>query len=282
MLKHLFMLASIWLVAPSVSANDLLDVIKQQEQLIGGRLGAYIVDTETGKTWQYRADERFPLMSTFKTFACAAMLQQSAGGKLNPETRVAFDEQDLIVWSPITKDRTGGDGMSLNEFCAATLSMSDNTAANMILEAIGGPQALTDYFQNIGDDTSRLDRIEPFLNEAKPGDERDTTTPKAVAGSLQNLLTGTALPDTDRKQLTDWMKGHKLGDQLFRKHLPEGWRIAERTGAGGNGSRGYTAIIWPTDKKPIAVAIYMTETNATMQERNAVIAEISLVLLAQN
>ncbi|MGI4796225.1 MAG: serine hydrolase, partial [Janthinobacterium lividum] len=160
------------------------------------------------------------------------------------------------------------------------LRLSDNVAGNKVLDSIGGPTGLTEYMRSIGDTVTRLDRREPELNEATPGDRRDTTTPAAIAKSLRRLVLGDALSTLSRQQLTAWLLADEVGGPLLRASLPKEWRIADRTGAGGHGSRGIVAVIWPPGQAPIVAAIFLTCTDATMDQRNGSIAELGAALVA--
>ncbi|WP_095148377.1 class A beta-lactamase [Pseudomonas sp. Irchel s3a18] len=265
-------------VAKHETDDPLSRTLTEIETHLNARLGATIIDTESGKVWSHRADERFPMTSTFKAFACAGLLARIDAGKEDPNRRVVVHEDDLVTYSPVTEQRVGGDGMTLSELCEAAMSMSDNTAANIILGTLGGPDGFTRFMRSLGDDITRLDRWETALNEAMPDDPRDSTTPEAIARSLQELVLGTKLSPSSRQQLENWLVGNKVGGPLLRAGLPANWRIADRTGAGGYGSRSIVAVIWPPERKPAVVAIYITETEASMDERNAGIAEIGRML----
>ena len=174
--------------------------------------------------------------------------------------------------------------MTLFELCTASTSLSDNTAANLILQNTGGPPAFTQFMRSIGDNTTRLDRYEPDLNYVAPGEEQDTTSPDAAAKSLEALLLGNSLSNDAREQLKAWLINNKVGGPLLRASLPEGWVIADRTGAGGYGTRGIVAVIWPqgstaTTPGPVVAAVYLTGTTLTLEERNAVIADIGRALV---
>ena len=254
--------------------DSLIDTVKQIEEHLDARVGLFVQDKETGLSWQYKADERFPMSSTFKTLACASLLSQVDDNQERLERVITFGEEDLVTYSPITETRTGDEGMSLAELCHAAMSMSDNSAANFILEAIGGPEGLTQFLRSIGDDVTRLDRWETELNEGIPGDERDTTTPRAMAATLERLVFGDELSSESRQQLQVWLEENAVADDLFRAVIPEDWKIGDRTGAGGYGSRSITAVIWPLDRSPVIATVYITETEASLDERNAAIAEI--------
>jgi len=256
------------------AANSLVEAVTDAEIELGARIGLAVHDLETDQRWEYKSNERFPLSSTFKTLACANVLQRADLGQERMDRVVRFSESNLVTYSPVTEKYVGRKGMSLAELCQATLSTSDNSAANFILQSIGGPKALTKFLRSIGDDTTRLDRWETELNEAVPGDKRDTTTPTAMVTTLEKLLIDETLSTKSRQQLESWLKGNEVGDALFRKGIPSDWIIADRTGAGGYGSRAITAVMWPPNRQPIVAALYITETDASFEERNAVIAKI--------
>jgi len=264
--------------AQSQENDELIEAVKRIEEKLGARIGIAVYDEETGRNWQYHADDRFPITSTFKTLACATLLSRVDAEQEQLDRILTFEESTLVTYSPITKARVGTNGMSLSELCEATMFMSDNTAANLILDTIGGPAAITAFTRSIGDEVTRLDRREPDLNEAAPGDERDTTTPNAMAITLRTLVLGDALSEQSREQLAEWLKGNKVGDALFRIGVPSDWIVGDRTGAGGNGSRSIAAIMWPPKREPIIATVYIAETEASFDARNAAIAEIGKLI----
>lgn len=254
-------------------AAPLQAVAADIEAKLGGHVGIAVLDTATQEVLAVNGEQRFPLMSTFKTLACAKLLSDVANGYGTQEASVLLKPEALISWSPVTEKYVGRP-LTLGQACAAAMTMSDNTAANVVLEAIGGPQALTAYVRSLGDQATRLDRREPDLNSAVVGDLRDTTTPQAMVRTLSELLIGIALPEPERTQLTRWMMDNKVADPLLRSVLPPGWRIADRSGAGANGSRGITAVVWPPQHAPLIIAIYLTGTRASMDEMNRAVADI--------
>lgn len=250
------------------------EFLASKEQDIGGRIGVMAVDISSGRTWQYRPHERFPMMSTFKPLACAHMLTLAEKGAIDPGAPIPILETDLVPYAPVTDELVGENGMSLMELCEATLRTSDNVAANLILRATGGPLALTGYIRSLGDQITRLDRVEVELNEAKPGDSRDTTTPAAMVGLLIQLLLDQGLGETAREQLKEWMIANAVSDTMLRSVLPDGWQIADRSGAGQNGSRAISAVVWKSDKTPVLVGIYVTQSEVDMATLNTTIATI--------
>ncbi len=276
----------LWLLALATPAHAfdearLTAAARAEETALSARVGAAALDTGTGRLWRYRADDRFPLDSTHKAFACATLLAKADRGEVSLDSQVSIAAADLVEYSPITEKKTAPQTMSLAELCAAALGVSDNTAANFVLASIGGPGAVTAFFRSLGDETSRLDRTEPTLNEATPRDPRDTTTPAEAVADLDKILLGDALKPASRERLTQWMADDRVAGPLLRAALPQGWRIADKTGAGGHGSRGIVAVIWPPGRAPVVTAIYIADTTASMDARNAAIARIGAALASQ-
>ena len=261
---------------------NLADEFARIEKESGGRLGVAVLDTGSGARAGHRADERFPMCSTFKLLASAAVLKRVDEGKEKLDRRIKFEAGDIVVNSPITQKHAGGDGMTLAEICEAAMTFSDNTAGNLILASLGGPQAITAFARSLGDTMTRLDRNEPTLNEAVPGDPRDTTAPEAMLKNIQALVLGDALSAASKDQLTKWLVGNKTGDTRIRAGLPAGWRAGDKTGAGERGSTNDVGVLWPPERKPIIVAIYLTETTAPTEKRNATLAAVGRAVAAAN
>lgn len=264
------------LLASTSSFSHTLDSqsIQGIESRVSARIGVAVYDTAAKQTWSYKGDERFPMMSTFKTLVCANLLYDAEKKGLDLESKVSIKPEDLIVWSPVTKALADRE-ISFKDACTATMEMSDNTAANVVLSGIGGFNGLTEFLRVIGDSKTRLDHIEPDLNHARPGDERDTTTPNTMVKTLNQLVYGNTLSEESRAQLKTWMMDNKVSDGMIRSIMPDGWRIADRSGAGAFGSRAITAIVWSETRAPLIISISLTETELTIPERDAVINEIS-------
>jgi beta-lactamase class A len=241
----------------------------------GGRLGVAVVDNASGRSAAYRGDERFPMCSTFKLLAVAATLARVDSGKEHLDRRIRFEAGDLVSYSPVTKDRVGGDGMPVAELCEAAMIISDNTAGNLLLANLGGPEGLTAYARSLGDTVTRLDRAEPDLNEAVPDDPRDTTSPNAMVFSLRAVTTGRVLSPASREHLVGWLIGNKTGDARLRAGLPGGWRVGDKTGSGQRGTANDIAVIWPSSgRQAIFVSAYLTGSSPEADHRNATLAAV--------
>ncbi|MCJ7840866.1 class A beta-lactamase [Lederbergia sp. NSJ-179] len=222
------------------------------ENKFDARLGIFALDTGTGETVTYRPEERFAYASTHKALAVGALLQQKSIEDLNQ--RITYTHDDLVNYNPIT-EKNVDTGMTLSELCEASLRYSDNTAGNLILAQLGGPSEFKKSLREIGDQITNPERFEPNLNEVEPGETHDTSTPKALATSLQAFTIGETLPKEKRLMLIDWLKGNATGDTLIRAGVPKGWEVADKSGAGSYGTRNDIAIIWPPKGDPIVLAI---------------------------
>jgi beta-lactamase class A len=269
-------------LAPDAAAapDRLQDEFARIERDSGGRLGVAVLGAKATSRWTHRGDERFPICSTFKLIAAAAVLARVDAGKEQLTRRVRFEAKDVVVNSPVTKDHSGGAGMTLDELCEAAMTMSDNTAGNLLLGTIGGPIGLTDFAASLGDTVTRLDRIEPALNEALPGDLRDTTSPAAMAADLRALIFGDALSAESKMRLLGWLIGNKTGEARLRAGLPANWRVGDKTGSGERGTTNDVAVVWPGKHEPILVAIYLTGTQAAPDARNATLASVGRAIAA--
>ena len=241
------------------------------EKSAGGRLGISAFYTAGDKLFGYRADERFPMCSTFKVLVAAAALKQSMTDPDYLQRRITYTQADLLSWAPITKEHVA-EGMSVADLCAAALQYSDNTATNLLMKLLGGPQAVTAFARSIGDTAFRLDRWEPELNSALPGDERDTTTPEAMQNTLRRLTLGDALGPTQRTQLLDWLNGNTTGKESIRAGVPSGWTVGDKTGSGSYGTTNDIGVIRLPSGEYIVVAIYFTQNAANAPARRDVLA----------
>jgi beta-lactamase class A len=261
-------------------SEKLIRSLAALEKERGGRLGVAVIDTSSGRSAAYRGDERFALCSTFKVLAAAAILARVDAGKEQLERRIRFEAKDVVVNSPVSKNHVGGDGMSLAEICEAAITLSDNTAGNLLLANLGGPEGLTAYARSLGDTVTRLDRNEPDLNEAIPADVRDTTSASAMLSDLRALITGNALTSASRERLVDWLVGNKTGDARLRAGFPREWRVGDKTGSGERGTTNDVAVVWPSaNHSPLFVSVYLTGSSPEADHRNATLAKVARLVV---
>ena len=243
------------------------------EEQSRGRLGVHILDTADGATYGYRADERFLTLSSFKSLASALVLHRVDRGLESLDRRIPITPADIITWSPVTEKHVGEAGMTMAELCAATITTSDNAAANLIMASYGGPAALTAYLRSLGDNVTRIDRWEPELNVKHPDQPMDTTTPRAMAGTLQRLVLGDALSPASRQLLTTWLVGNTTGGKRLRAGLPADWRVGEKTGTFQTDAND-SGVVWPPARPPLVVSAYLADSPADSAGKEATLAEV--------
>ena len=241
----------------------------------GGRLGVAILDAGNGARVAWRGDERFLMCSTFKLLLAAAVLKRVEQGEEKLDRRIVFGKDVLLEYAPVTKLHAGPSGMTVAQLCEAAVTLSDNTAANLLVASIGGPSGVTRYARTLGDTLTRLDHIEPFLN--RPNGEDDTTTPHAMLADLQKLLSGDALSQRSREQLLKWLMANKTGGDSLRAGLPADWREGDKTGSGHTANND-VAILWPPNRKPLLVTAYYDNAKADVAARKAVLAEVGRIV----
>ncbi|WP_406567632.1 class A beta-lactamase [Actinoallomurus spadix] len=238
---------------PAAQRND--QAFQALEKRYDARLGVWALDTGTGKVVAWRADERFAYASTSKVPIVGTVLRQDSIKRLDHV--VKYTTADLVTYSPVTEKHVAT-GMTIRELCDAALRFSDNTAANLLFREIGGPSGLGAALRRIGDRTSHVDRVEPDLNSAVPGDIRDTSTPRQFGTDLRAYTLGHVLPTPKRDLLIDWMRRNTTGDKVIRAGVPDGWTVGDKTGTGSYGTRNDIAVAWPPHRAPIVIAVLTT------------------------
>lgn len=268
----------------SIFARDIAAI----EARTGGRLGVAIIDNATLPTNEYRGHERFPMCSTFKLLAVATVLARIDRGSERASRHIAYGPADLLGYAPVTRAHVARGCMTVDALCEATMTYSDNTAANLLLRTLGGPAAVTRFARTLGDRFTRLDRNEPALNTAVPGDPRDTTTPLAMAHSLRAVALGGALSGASRTRLVTWLRGNRTGDGRLRAGIPPSWRVGDKTGTGGeqnhagaSGTRNDIAVIWPLHRAPLAATVYLTGATIAAAPADAAIADVARLIVSR-
>ncbi len=251
------------------------------ERSVGGRVGVFALDTGSGRTVAHRGEERFAMCSTFKWALAAAVLLRVDRGELALTEAVPYGRGDLQEYAPVTLEHVGDGAMSIEALAQAAVTVSDNTAANLLLGKVAGPGGLTQFVRQLGDTVTRLDRDEPALNENLDGDERDTTSPKAMVGLMRAVLVGDALSSASRERLIGWMRDSKTGQRRLRAGLSEGWVAADKTGTGANGSNNDVMIATPPGRAPILVAAYMSGSRVPGLTLEAAHASIARLVVSQ-
>lgn len=243
--------------APSAgsAASGGAAVFDRLEERFGGRVGVFALDTGSGMTAGHRADERFLMCSTAKCLVVAAILHRTSADPGLLDRRIHYTRADLLAYAPVTRKRLAG-GMTVGELCEAALTVSDNTAANLLTAQLGGPAATTAFVRSLGDPVTRCDRTEPALNASSPGDLRDTSTPSRFVRDLRHLAFGGPLTPRQRTRLLRWMNACTTGTAQIRAGVPGGWHVADKTGSGDAGESNDVGIVRPPGRAPVVLAVF--------------------------
>ncbi len=271
----IFALPAAYLAGAEAISDEALARI---EKGIGGRLGMAAVNTGTGRRLAYRSAERFAMCSTFKFLLAACVLHKTEEKVEDLDRPISYGKKDLMEYAPVTREHVQEGSMTIGGLCAAAVEVSDNTAANLLLNVVGGPAGLTEFMRFLGNDVTRLDRTEPDLNDAVPGDPRDTTSPAAMLDSMEKLLTGKVLKEGNRDRLTGWLEHCTTGKNRLRAGIPADWRAGDKTGTGDHGAMGDLGIFWPPGKPPILAVAYLAEEKASTEQREQAIAAVGRLI----
>ena len=247
------------------------------EKSFNGKIGVYAIDTNNNQNFAYRADARFPIQSTLKFIAVSALLKQSHTDEKLLQKQIHYTKNDLFTWSPITKNHLAS-GMTLESLGEAAISYSDNTAANIIIKTLGGPQSINNFTHSIGNKTFHIEHYEENLN-SDPKKDEDTATPKDMALSLKQLTLDNLLAQPQRNELVAWMRNNTTGYKRMRAGVPIGWVVADKTGSGDYGIANDIGITWPPGCKPLVLAIYTVQNTQEAKRRDDIVASITRILV---
>ncbi|MDI1450994.1 class A beta-lactamase [Polyangium sp. 6x1] len=263
---------------PPVTPSRAERVLAEIEASVGGRVGVFALDTGTGRQLAHRPDERFAMCSTFKWALAAAVLARVDRGQLSLEERVPYGPTDLIEHAPITSEHVAEGSMTVDALAQAAVTVSDNTAANLLLAKVGGPAGFTQFVRQQGDAVTRLDRNELSLNNNEPGDPRDTTSPRAMVGLMRQVLCADALSPVSRERLLGWLRACETGKDRLRAGLPRDWTTGDKTGTGLRCAVNDVAITWPPGRAPILIASYMSDGEAGLARLKAAHADVGRLI----
>jgi beta-lactamase class A len=259
--------------AKSGAANGVTKI----ESKFNIRLGIFAI--QDNKIFSYREDERFAYCSTFKWILCASILKKVETGNLSLAQKIKYQKKDVLAYSPVTSKNLSTGEMSISDLCAATIQVSDNTAANLLSPLVGKTSGLQTFVRDLGDSATRFDRSEPELNSNVSGDLRDTTTPKAMSYLLKNVLTGDKLKKDSQSQLISWMKGTSTGKDRVRAGVPKEWVVGNKTGTGDNGAVNDVGVIFPNEGLPIYISIFTSGNGSDLKSHEKAISGVTALAL---
>ena len=266
---------------PNVGSDRqrLEDQLKKLEARYDARVGVSALDTESGESVDHRADERFGFASSLKVFAVAELLDRTTPKELEKNVTWTQADVDEAGWTPVTEEHVD-DGLPLEDVAESALRVSDNLAMNIVLDELGGPEALDDAMEKDGDSTTEVTDEEPELNDVEDGSTDNTTTPAAITADLQSLLDPQRFSDDDRRVLFDWMSANETGDPLIRAGAPEGWVVRDKSGH-SDAIQNDIAVVTPPDRQPIVVSVMTEADDPESEDGPALVAAVAEVVLTE-
>ena len=249
---------------------------QQLEKDNEARIGLYALDMENGHSVCYRADERFAYCSLFKVLLVGEILRRNSLADL--DKNVSYTQEQILSYAPVTaKNITTG--MTISELCSAAIRVSDNTAANLLLNQIGGIEGFKQSLLCMNDMVTQPVRNEPTLNTAEPGVYFDTSTPRQLAVDLEAYTLGSALSEQKRKQLIHWMSNNRITDSLIRAAVPIDWKVADKSGSGGYGTRNDMALIMRPEQAPILIVVMTTHLEPNLKCNDTLVAAAAKIAI---
>lgn len=249
------------------------------EQKFNSKIGVYVLDTNNSREICYNADERFAYCSTHKVLSVAALFQRKSIDELNAVKKIS--QADILTYAPVTKNHVNAE-MTLAEICEAAIRWSDNTAANLIIEELGGVADFKAALREIGDNVTEPARIEPEMNFFEVGEIRDTSTPRQMAKDFKFFLIDEALSEEKKFLLKNWMTETSITDELIKAAAPADWIVADKSGSGGNfGTRNDIAVVYPPNRPPVIIAIMSRRNEVDADFDNALIVETAKIIFAE-
>jgi len=320
---RLSLLSAAVLLSACAAPPPALDVTRLERDVVaaetrsGGRLGVAVVEPTSGQRWVHHAGQRFPLQSTFKAPLAAAVLARVDTGALSLDTKIQVRRDELSVcWSPLAEEFTGdASSFSVLDLLTESVATSDNTAADVLMHQIGGPESVNTLLTRSGVTGMHVDRYERDLQiqfhglaayepemstctgmdaavarlpkdehvrafEAYLRDPRDTTTPEAAADFLLKLDRGEILSPASTRVLLDILHATKTGPRRLRAGLPPDARLAHKTGTsadteGRNGATNDIGIVTLPDGRKLVIVALLTGSSAPEEAREAALADVA-------
>ncbi|HCW36226.1 BlaZ-like penicillin-hydrolyzing class A beta-lactamase [Mammaliicoccus sciuri] len=278
MKKLILMIASILLLSACSTADATTQDLKKVEDKYDANVGVYALNTATDEEITFNEDKRFAYASTFKALSSAMLLEKTPHNKLNKKVHVS--KEDIVPYSPVLEKFINKD-ITIKKLIEATMSYSDNTANNMIIEELGGYKEVNKRLKSLDDKTTKPSRMEPELNNYNPKNNKDTSTPQAFGKTLNKLINDGRLSKENKTFLIDLMINNKSGDTLIKKGAPKNFKVADKSGqAITYASRNDVAFVYPKgESKPIVLVIFTNKEGKTDKPNDKVVSETAKVVL---
>ncbi|HEY0626172.1 MAG TPA: class A beta-lactamase [Allosphingosinicella sp.] len=297
--------------APASPLQQLADRAKP------GTLGVAILDLQTGQMQGLNADKPMPMQSVFKLPLGIFVFHKAAEGAFSLDEKITLTEDDISpLYSPITDRFAEKKVYTIEELVEVTVAQSDNAAADLLMKRVGGPEALTRFFQERGFEDFRVDRYEYEMQPQSVGapaiqprmtreqysalrqtvpldrqqaamtlylaDPRDRVSPATATRMLAALDAGKLLSPELTKKMMAILEGTTSGPARLKAGIPEGAKLYHKTGTGAtvdnvNGATNDIGIIALPNGRKLAVAAFLAGSTLPNEQREAVLAEVARI-----
>jgi beta-lactamase class A len=223
-----------------------------------------------------------PMQSVFKLPLALTILHQVEQGKFSLDQPIRFLPEDLILpkpYSPLQdKYPNAGVDVPLRTLLQMTVSLSDNTAADILLRLAGGTKVVNEYIASLGITGFHLEDTERALHREVELQYRNWFEPQGAVQLLRRISDHSPLTVEHTELLLGWMRP-EVPTKRLQGDLPKGTSVAHKSGTSDvdNGVAHATndiGLIAMPDGRQLAVAVFVTDSTADAATREKVIAEI--------
>jgi beta-lactamase class A len=266
------------------AARGIINAIAHQAR---GQLGVAVIDLGSGDTLTVRGDARFPMQSVYKFPIALAVLHQVDAGALGFSQKIHISRTDLLpdTWSPLREAYPSGDiDLPLDSLLRYTVAQSDNNGCDILLRLLGGPGVVDDYVHGLGIAQMSIVATEAEMHQGWDVQYRNWSSPLAMAELLRLFSTGGILSQKSRDYLWELMAWSRTGLKRIKGLLPAGTVVAHKTGSSGTNDAGIAGatndagIIAFPDGRSVALVVFLSDSDASEEEREGVIAAIARVV----
>lgn len=286
-LRYHFIITIMLLCLGQSSFAQMQTLQREVESIVADKnlkLGLSIYDFQTGKTLSINGNKRFPMQSVYKFQIGLAVLNNVDNGICTLSDTIVIEKKDLHpeLWSPIRDTYPNGVSMPLSNVITYAVAQSDNSASDLLLSILGGPDKVQNYIQVKGIRKMHIKNTEREIQSSWDLQFQNWTTPNEMIKLLTLFNNEKLLQSNTHHFIWQVMLQTKTGS--IRNLLPPDATVAHKTGHSGKGNGNITAanndvgiFIFP-DGRRIAFAIFITDSSEPSETNYTVIAQLGLAI----
>jgi len=222
--------------------------------------GAFLVDLDTGAYVDVNGSASFPAASTIKVPILVAFFQDVDAGKIRLDEMLTMQQEMVAGGSGNLQYKPAGTQYSALEVATKMITISDNTATNMLIAHLGGREVLNQRFRSWGLTTTTIRNQLPDLQGT------NTTSPKELGNLIAIVNQGNLVSMRSRDLILDIMRRTEK-DNLLPSGLGAGARIYHKTGDIGTMLADAGLVDIPTGKRYIAAVMVQRPNNDPRAEK---------------